>query len=249
MKKLEGKVAVVTGGNSGIGLATAIEFSREGASVVISGRDSKTLEAAAKQIGGDVLAVVSDVSRPADIDKLIAAVNKKYGRIDVLFVNAGGGTFAPFEAYTEAQFDEQVGVNFKGAFFTVQKALPLLSKGSSVIFTTSISNQLGMASMAIYAAAKAATRSLARTLATELLPKGIRVNAVSPGPIETPAFSRLGMPTEQAAEMKKSIAAQIPMGRFGAPEEVARTAVFLASSDSSFILGSEIPVDGGMSQL
>src|SRR5579862_4629838 len=249
MKKLEGKVAVVTGGNSGIGLATAIEFSREGASVVISGRDSKTLETAAKQIGGDVLAVVSDVSRLADIDKLIAAVNKKYGRIDVLFVNAGGGAFAPFEAYTEAQFDEQVGVNFKGAFFTVQKALPLLSKGSSVIFTTSIANQLGMASMTIYAAAKAATRSLVRTLATELLPKGIRVNAVSPGPIETPAFSRLGMPTEQAAEMKKSIAAQIPLGRFGAPEEVARTAVFLASPDSSFILGSEIPVDGGMSQL
>jgi len=249
MKKLEGKVAVVTGGNSGIGLATAIEFSREGANVVISGRDSKTLEAAAKQIGGDVLAVVSDVSRLADIDTLIAAVNKKYGRIDVLFVNAGGGTFAPFEAYTEAQFDEQVGVNFKGAFFTVQKALPLLNKGSSVIFNTSISNQLGMASMTIYAAAKAATRSLVRTLATELLPKGIRVNAVSPGPIETPAFSRLGMPKEQAAEMKKSIATQIPLGRFGTPEEVARTAVFLASSDSSFVLGAEIPVDGGMSQL
>ncbi len=249
MKKLEGKVAVVTGGNSGIGLGTAIEFSREGASVVISGRDSKTLDAAAKQIGGDVLVVVSDVSRLADIDKLMAAVNKKYGRIDVLFVNAGGATFAPFEAFTEAQFDEQVGVNFKGAFFTVQKALPLLSKGASVILNTSIANQLGMASMTVYAAAKAASRSLVRTLATELLPKGIRVNAVSPGPIETPAFKRLGMPTEQAAEMKKNIATQIPLGRFGTPEEIARTAVFLASSDSSFILGVEIPVDGGMSQL
>jgi len=249
MKKLEGKVAVVTGGNSGIGLATAIEFSREGAQVVISGRDQKTLDAAAKQIGGDVLAVAADVSRLGDIGRLMQTIQKKHGRIDVLFVNAGGATFSPFEAYTEAQFDEQVGVNFKGAFFTVQKALPLLNKGASVIINTSIANQLGMASMTVYAAAKAASRSLVRTLSTELLPKGVRVNAVSPGPIETPAFSRLGMPTEQAAEMKKNIATQIPLGRFGTPEEVARTVVFLAGSDSSFVLGVEIPVDGGMSQL
>ena len=145
MKKLDGKVSVITGGNSGIGLATAVEFSREGASVVISGRDSKTLDAAAKQIGGDVRTVVSDVSRLADIDKLMAAVHKKYGHIDVLFVNAGVARFAPIETFTEAQFDELVDINFKGAFFTVQKALPLLKKGASVIFTTSVANEIGMA--------------------------------------------------------------------------------------------------------
>ncbi len=249
MKKLEGKVAVITGGNSGIGLATAVEFAREGASVVISGRDSKTLESAAKQIGGDVLAVVSDVSRLPDIDKLIAAVTKKYGRIDVLFVNAGVAKFAPMETFTEAQFDEMVDINFKGAFFTVQKALPLLKKGASVIFTTSVANEIGMATSSIYAATKAAVRSLARTMSGELIAKGIRVNAVQPGPIQTPIFGRMGMTADQAGDMAKNIAAQVPLGRMGASEEVAKAAVFLASSDSSFTLGAEIPVDGGLSQL
>jgi len=249
MNRLDGKVAVITGGNSGIGLATAVEFAREGASVVISGRDSKTLESAAKQIGGDVLTVVSDVSRVADIDKLIAAVNKKYGRIDVLFVNAGVAKFAPIETFTEAQFDEMVNINFKGAFFTVQKALPLLKKGASVIFTTSVANEIGMATSAVYAGTKAAVRSLARTLSGELIAKGIRVNAVSPGPIQTPIFGRMGMSAEQASDMAKNIAAQVPLGRIGTSEEVARTAVFLASSDSSFTVGAEIPVDGGLSQL
>jgi len=249
MKKLEGKVAVITGGNSGIGLATAIEFAREGASVVISGRDSKTLETAAKQIGGDVLTVVSDVSRLADIDKLIASVNQKYGRIDVLFVNAGVAKFAPMETFTEAQFDEMVNINFKGAFFTVQKALPLLQKGASVIFTTSVANEIGMATSAVYAATKAAVRSLARTMSGELIAKGIRVNAVQPGPIQTPIFGRTGMSAEEVSGMVKNITAMVPLGRIGASEEVAKAAVFLASSDSSFTLGAEIPVDGGLSQL
>jgi len=249
VKKLDGKVAVITGGNSGIGLATAIEFAREGAKVVISGRDVKTLETAAKQIGGEVLTVVSDVSRLTDIDKLISAVTQKYGRIDVLYVNAGVAKFAPLESFTEAQFDEMVNINFKGAFFTVQKALPLLKKGASVIFTTSAANELGMATSSIYAGTKAAVRSLARTLSGELLVKGIRVNAISPGPIQTPIFGRMGMSKEQAGEMAKNITSMVPLGRIGTSEEVARVAVFLASSDSSFMLGTEIPVDGGVSQL
>jgi NAD(P)-dependent dehydrogenase (short-subunit alcohol dehydrogenase family) len=249
MKKLEGKVAVVTGGNSGIGLATAIEFGREGAKVVIAGRDQKTLDTAVKQIGGDVLAVATDVSRLTDIDRLIAAVQKKHGRIDVLFVNAGIAKFAPMETVTEAQFEETVNVNFKGSFFTVQKALPLLNKGASVIFTTSVANEVGMATGTVYSATKAAVRSLARTMSAELVAKGIRVNAVSPGPIQTPIFGRMGMTQEQASEMAKGISAQVPMGRIGTSEEVAKAAVFLASSDSSYVLGAEIPVDGGFGQL
>jgi NAD(P)-dependent dehydrogenase (short-subunit alcohol dehydrogenase family) len=249
MGKLDGKVAVITGGNSGIGLSTAIEFAREGAKVVISGRDAKTLESAAKQIGGDVLTVTSDVSRLSDIDKLMAAVTKKYGRIDVLFVNAGVARFAPIETFTETQFDDMVNINFKGAFFTVQKALPLLKKGASVIFTTSVANEIGMATSSIYAGTKAAVRSLARTLSGELLAKGIRVNAISPGPIQTPIFGRNGVSADQAAEMAKGVVSQVPLGRIGTSDEVAKTAVFLASSDSSFTLGAEIPVDGGLSQL
>lgn len=249
MKKLEGKTAVVTGGNSGIGLATAIEFSREGARVAISGRNAKTLEEAAKKIGGDVLTVVSDVSRLQDIDRLMDAVKKKFGSIDVLFVNAGIATFAPFETFTESQFDALVNVNFKGAFFTVQKALPLLNKGASILLNTSVANQIGLPTATAYSGTKAAVRSMARTLAAALIGKGIRVNAISPGPIETPIFDRLGMSSEQSADMRKNISTQIPLGRMGSSEEVARTAVFLASSDSSFVLGAEIPVDGGLSQI
>lgn len=249
MKRLEGKVAVVTGGNSGIGLASAIEFGREGAKVVISGRDAKTLQKAAEQIGSDTLTVVADVSRLTDIDKLMAAVKAKYGRIDVLFVNAGIATFAPLETFTEKQFDEMSNINFKGSFFTVQKALPLLSKGASILFTTSAANEVGLPNSAAYAGTKAAVRSFARTISAELVTKGIRVNAVSPGPIQTPIFGRMGMSAEQSAEMTKGIAAMVPLGRMGQAEEVAKVAAFLASSDSSFMLGAEIPVDGGVSQL
>jgi NAD(P)-dependent dehydrogenase (short-subunit alcohol dehydrogenase family) len=249
MKRLEGKVAVVTGGNSGIGLASAIEFGREGAHVVISGRDPKTLQKAAEQIGGDTLAVVADNSRLSDIDKLMAAVKAKYGRIDVLFVNAGIATFGPFESFTEKQFDEMANINVKGSFFTVQKALPLLSKGSSVFFNTSAANEIGMPNTVAYSATKAAIRSFARTMSAELVARGVRVNAISPGPIQTPIFARMGMSGQQIDEMTKHMAQLVPAGRMGQMEEVAKVAAFLASSDSSFLLGAEIPVDGGIGQL
>jgi NAD(P)-dependent dehydrogenase (short-subunit alcohol dehydrogenase family) len=249
MGKLEGKVAVITGGNSGIGLATAKEFKEQGAQVVITGRDQQTLDEAKREIGGDVLAVRSDTSSLTQIDKLFAAVKEKFGRIDVLFVNAGVGKFAPVEAVTEELCDSIMDINFKGAYFTIQKALPLLSDNASIILNTSINAHIGMPNSSVYAASKAALITLARTLSAELVGRGIRVNAISPGPITTPIFNRLGLPPEALEETEKSIREQVPMKRFGRPEEIAKTALFLASSDSSFLLGTEIVADGGMSQL
>jgi NAD(P)-dependent dehydrogenase (short-subunit alcohol dehydrogenase family) len=249
MGKLEGKVAVITGGNSGIGLATAKEFSEQGAHVVISGRDRRTLDEAAREIGGDVLAVRADASSLAEIDELFAAVKEKFGKVDVLFVNAGVGKFAPVEAVTEELFDGIMDVNFKGAYFTIQKALPLLNDNASIILNTSINAHIGMPNSSVYAASKAALITLARTLSAELVGRGIRVNAVSPGPVATPIFGRLGLQPEELRETTKHIQEQVPMKRFGRPEEIAKTVLFLASSDSSFLLGTEIVADGGMSQL
>ena len=249
MGKLAGKVAVITGGNSGIGLATAKEFSEQGARVVITGRDQRTLDAAAREIGGDVLAVRSDASSLAEIDELFAAVQEKFGQIDVLFVNAGVGKFAPVEAVTEELFDGIMDINFKGAYFTIQKALPLLNDNASIILNTSINAHIGMPNSSVYAASKAALITLARTLSAELVGRGIRVNAISPGPVTTPIFGRLGLPPEELEETAKNIQAQVPMKRFGRPEEIAKTVLCLASADSSFLLGTEIIADGGMSQL
>ena len=249
MGKLEGKVAVVTGGNSGIGLATAKEFREQGAQVVITGRDQQTLNEAKEEIGGDVLAVRSDTSSLAEIDKLFAAVKEKFGKIDVLFVNAGIGKFAPVEAVTEELFDSIMDINFKGAYFTIQKALPLLNDNASIVLNASINAYIGMPNSSVYAASKAALITLARTLSAELVGRGIRVNVVSPGPVATPILGRMGMPPEVLEETAKSIQAQVPMKRFGRPEEIAKTVLFLASSDSSFLLGTEIVADGGMSQL
>ncbi|MFL6336146.1 MAG: SDR family oxidoreductase [Pyrinomonadaceae bacterium] len=249
MGKLNGKVAVITGGNSGIGLATAKEFAREGARVAITGRDPQTLAAAEREIGGEILSVRADVGRLADIDKLYEAVAARFGRIDVLFVNAGLGIFKPFAEVTEEDFDLQMGVNLKGSYFTVQKAAPLLNNDASIILLTSINAHLGMPNSSIYAASKAAVLSLARTLSGELVGRGIRVNAISPGPIQTPMYDKLGLTPEQAASFSEGVKGQIPLGRFGRPEEVAHAALFLASSDSSFILGEEIVIDGGMSRL
>ena len=249
MGKLDGKVAVITGGNSGIGLATAKEFKEQGARIVITGRDQQSLDEAKRDIGGDVLAVRSDASSLTDIDKLFAAVNEKFGHIDVLFVNAGVGKFAPVEAVTEELFDLVMDVNFKGAYFTIQKALPLLNDNASIILNSSISAHIGMPNSSVYAASKAALLTLARTLSAELVGRGIRVNAISPGPIATPILDRLGLPPEALEETEKSLKEQIPMKRFGRSEEIARTALFLASTDSSFLLGTEIVADGGMSQL
>jgi len=247
--KLEGKVAVITGGNSGIGLATAKEFKEQGARVVITGRDQQTLDDAKREIGSDVLAVRSDTSSLTEIDKLFAAVKEKFGKIDVLFVNAGIGEFAPIESVTEESFDSIMDINFKGAYFTIQKALPLLNDNASIVLNASIVAYIGMPNSSVYAASKAALITLARTLSAELVGRGIRVNVVSPGPVSTPILGRMGMPPEVLEETAKSIQAQVPMKRFGRPEEIAKTVLFLASEDSSFLLGTEIVADGGMSRL
>jgi NAD(P)-dependent dehydrogenase (short-subunit alcohol dehydrogenase family) len=249
MDKLKGKIAVITGGNSGIGLATAKEFVAQGAKVVISGRDQKTLDDAIRELGREVIAVRADVSKLPDIDKLFTTVRGKFGRIDVLFVNAGIGKFAPFEAVTEEFYDAIIDINLKGAYFTIQKALPLLADGASIVLNTSINAHIGMANTSVYAASKAALLSLARTLSAELVGRNIRVNAISPGPVTTPIFGRLGLPAEALEQLSRDIVANVPMKRFGRPEEIAKTALFLASSDSSFLLGTEIVADGGMSQL
>lgn len=247
MGKLEGQVAVVTGGNSGIGLATAKEFRREGARVVITGRDARTLAEAAREIGGDVLALRSDASSLADIDELFDAVRERYGRVDVLFVNAGVGKFAAVEDTEEELFDQIMDINFKGAYFTVKKALPLLSEGASVVLNTSVVAHVGFPGASVYSASKAALLSLVRTLSADLVGRGIRVNAVSPGPVETPIFGKMGLTPEAKDETMNGFRAQVPLKRFGRPEEIAKAVLFLASADSSFLVGTEILADGGVS--
>ena len=249
MGKLDGKVAVVTGGNSGIGLATAKEFSYQGAKVAISGRDQETLNSAKKEIGNGVLVVKADTSNLNDIDALFGAVQKEFGKIDVLFVNAGVGKFLPIESVDEKFFDHIMDINFKGAYFTIQKALPLLNENASIILNTSINAHIGMPNSSVYAASKAALITLARTLSAELVGRGIRVNAVSPGPVTTPIFNKAGLAPQELKKLAQSIQDQVPMKRFGLPEEIAKTVLFLASSDSSFLLGTEIVADGGMSRL
>lgn len=249
MRNFEGKVAVVTGGNSGIGLATAKELAANGAKVVIAGRDQKTLDEAVVSIGANTFGVKTDVSKLNDLDNLFDETNKKFGKIDILFVNAGIAKFAPLAESDEALFDEIVGINFKGSYFTVKNSLPFLNDGASIIFTTTVAAKKGMAGASIYAASKSAIHSLTKIFAAELVGRGIRVNAVSPGPIETPIFDRMGAPDEAKKEMKASLATQVPMKRLGTMEEVAKTVAFLASDDSSFITGVEIDVDGGMGQL
>ena len=249
MGKLDGKVAVVTGGNSGIGLATAKEFSDQGAKVAISGRDQQTLNSAKKEIGNGVLVVKADTSKLEDIDALFGAVKKEFGKIDVLFVNAGVGKFVPIESVDEEFFDQIMDINFKGAYFTIQKALPLLNDNASIILNTSINAHIGMPNSSVYAASKAALITLARTLSAELVGRGIRVNAVSPGPVTTPIFDKAGLAPQDRQALIQNIQAQVPMKRFGLPEEIAKTVLFLASSDSSFLLGTEIIADGGMSRL
>jgi NAD(P)-dependent dehydrogenase (short-subunit alcohol dehydrogenase family) len=249
MKRLEGKVALVTGGNSGIGLASAKRLAEEGARVAISGRSRKTLDEAVKIIGNGVLAIQSDTSKLPEIDKLFDEVSKKLGKIDVLFVNAGVAKFVSIANTTEELFDEQFDTNVKGAYFTVQKSLPYLNDGASIILNTSIVSTKGNADASVYSSTKAALRSLARTASTELLPRKIRVNAVAPGPITTPIFGRLGLPQDVLEATAKNILERVPMKRFGQPEEVAGAVAFLASSDASYITGVELNVDGGIGQL
>jgi len=249
MKKLEGKVAVVTGGNSGIGLATAKLLCQEGAKVAISGRDPNTLTAAAKEIGPDTLAIRSDVSSVADSIAFFAKVEQTFGKIDVLFANAGIARFAPIGDSTESIFDEVFDINVKGVFVTIQKALPHLNDHAAIILTSSFVDAAGLPGTSVYAASKAAVRSFARTAAAELADRGIRVNVVSPGPITTPIYSRLGLPQEAVDAFAQGILSKVPLKRFGTAEEVAGTVLFLASSDASYISGVEINVDGGVGQV
>jgi NAD(P)-dependent dehydrogenase (short-subunit alcohol dehydrogenase family) len=249
MGKLEGKVAVVTGGNSGIGLATAKQFHSEGAKVAIAGRDQKTLDTAVKEIGGDTLGVRADVSKLEDIDRLFEAVKKKFGKIDILFANAGIAFFAPMEQSSEKFFDDQFDINVKGMYFTIQKALPLLNQGASIVLNSSVAGVKGTEGATVYAATKAAVRSFARTLTNELIGRGIRVNVVSPGPIATPIFGRTGLPKEVIDEFAAHLIETVPMKRFGQADEVGKTVVFLASSESSYITGQEIFVDGGIANV
>jgi NAD(P)-dependent dehydrogenase (short-subunit alcohol dehydrogenase family) len=249
MAKLAGKVAVITGGNSGIGLATAQAFIQEGAKVAIFGRNAQTLDEAAKVLGEKSIAVQGDVTNSENLEALFTKTQNTFGKVDVLYINAGVAQFAPIEATSEEIFDHIMNVDFKGAYFTIQKALPHLNDGASIILTTSGANVLGMPGSSVYAASKAALRSLARTLSAELIGRGIRVNAVSPGPIETPIFGRMGLSAEEIEGFGQSVMQQVPMKRLGQPEEIAKAVLFLASSDSSYVLGIELTVDGGMTQL
>jgi NAD(P)-dependent dehydrogenase (short-subunit alcohol dehydrogenase family) len=246
--KLQNKIAVITGGNSGIGLATAQEFKAQGARVIIIGRNAEAIAKTAKEIGGDTLGVTADVSRVADLDRAFQTIREKAGRVDVLFVNAGIAKFAPLADSSEALFDEITGANFKGAYFTVQRALPLLSEGASVVFTSTAAVHFGMPGASVYAAGKAALNSLAKTLAVELAAKKIRVNVVSPGPIVTPIFGKMGMAKEAMDQVAAGILAQVPLARFGESAEIAKAVTYLASADSAYVSGTELLVDGGMAQ-
>lgn len=249
MQKLSGKTALITGGNSGIGLATAKLFLEQGAQVAITGRDAATLEDARRSMGHDILAVQSDGGKLADITRLMDTVKEKMGHLDVLFLNAAAAQPGPIELTTEAQFDSMVDISFKGVFFAIQKAIPLMRPGSSIIVTTSISNQVGAPHFSVYAAAKAAARSLVQSASLELAPRGIRVNAISPGPIDTPGFGRWDVPQEVVEAARADFTRRSPSQRFGTSREVAEVALFLASDASSYVLGAELVVDGGMSLL
>ena len=246
---LEGKVAVITGGNSGIGLATAQRFVEEGADVFITGRRQSELDAAVKQIGKNVTGVQGDVSNLADLDRLYDTVKQQKGRIDVLFANAGIIELAPLGSITESHFDKIFNINVKGLLFTVQKALPLFQDGGSIILTASINSSKGFETSTVYSATKAAIRSFARTWTVDLKHRKIRVNAISPGPIDTPIFNSAVQTEEEIEQIKASLVASVPMGRMGSPDEVAKAVSFLASDDSGFITGIELTVDGGTAQI
>jgi NAD(P)-dependent dehydrogenase (short-subunit alcohol dehydrogenase family) len=243
MSKLNGKTAVITGGNSGIGYATASKFKELGADVIITGRNKQAVEQAASELG--VSGFVANQANLDDVDALVSQVKNEFGNVDVLFINAGVAVFAPVEDLTEEQFDNTINVNFKGAFFTLQKFLPILHDGASVINLSSINAYTGMPNTAVYAASKAALNSLTRTAAYELAPRKIRVNSVNPGPVNTAIFGKLGMPDEAINEFASAMQNRIPLKRFGEAEDIANLVAFLASDDASFITGAEYNIDGG----
>ena len=249
MSKLEGKIALVTGGNSGIGLATAKEFVKEGAHVFITGRRQPELDAAVKEIGKNVTAVKGDVAKLDDLDRLFAQIKRDKGKLDIVFANAGFATYAPLGAITEEQFDTHFNTNVKGVLFTVQKALPLIPDGGSIILNASIVASKGFPANSVYSATKAALRSFARTWTMDLKDRRIRVNAVSPGPIETPGLKQLLASSDVGAQRANALSSGVPLGRLGRPDEIAKAVVFLASDDSSFVTGTELFVDGGFAQV
>ena len=252
MGKLEGKIALVTGGNSGIGLATAKQFVNEGAYVFITGRREPELAAAVKEIGRNVTGIQGDVSNLGDLDRLFAQIKREKGKLDIVFANAGVAAYARFGEITEEHYDSIFNINVKGLLFTVQKALPLMPDGASIILNASIVASKGLPANSVYSATKAAVRSFARTWTTDLKDRHIRVNAVSPGPIETPGLNDLVASSGAggAGEQRmKALSNAVPLGRLGAPDEIAKAVVFLASDDSSYVTGTELFVDGGFAQV
>lgn len=247
--KLAGKVAVITGGNSGMGLATAKLFVKEGAKVVITGRRQKELDAAVKEIGPNATGVQGDVANLADLDRLYQVVKEKHGKVDIVFANAGAGELVPLGQITEAHFDKLFNINVKGLLFTVQKALPLMPDGGSIILNGSIAGYTGSPAFSVYSATKAAVRSFARSWTNDLKERKIRVNTLSPGPVDTPIFDTVAPTKEQVEQLKTGFASQVPLGRMGRPEEIATVALFLASNDSSFVTGIDLTADGGMAQV
>ena len=249
MNRYTNKTVLVTGGNSGIGLATAIQFAREGARVVITGRDQATLDSAKELIGGATIALQNDQGDIKAGRQLAALLTERGITLDAIFLNAGVAKFAPFEQIDEDLWDQTFNVNVKGAYFAIQALAPLLNKGAAIVLNGSINAHIGMASSSVYAASKAALISFAKTLSTELLVRGVRVNVVSPGPVSTPLYGKLGLEAEQLSEMAAGIQAQVPLKRFGTPDEVASAVLYLSSPEAGFIVGTELIVDGGMIQL
>lgn len=249
MKKLQDKVAVITGGNSGIGLETAKRFVSEGAHVVITGRRQKELDEAVKYIGSNVMALKGDVSNLKDLDRIYMAIKEKYGKIDIVFANAGIAHFASLSDATEEHFDSHFNINVKGLFFTVQKALPLLRDGGAIILNSSIAAFVGQPGLSVYSATKAAVRSFSRTWSQDLKERKIRVNTISPGPIQTPILETLGLNEQQLKDFQDSALSDTPLGRVGTPDEIAKAVVFLACDDSSYITGINLCVDGGLAQV
>lgn len=249
MKRFEDKVVIITGGNSGIGLATAKRLQSEGASVAITGRSPEKLKTAVEALGGDVVASSVDMASLPQIKDFIDDVAARHGRIDVIIANAGGATVKPFEMMDEATFDDDMNRNFKGAYFTAQAALPHMKDGGSIVFLGSPAGSKGFGGMSVYGPAKAAVRSLVRVLASELAPKNIRANAVSPGPIPTPGMDRLGLPEEQIQDMKDMFVSDVPLGRMGTVDEIAAAIAFIASDEASYVTGVELFSDGGHAQV
>ena len=249
MKKFEGKTVVITGGNSGIGAQTARQFIAEGAQVIVTGRDESTLKSIREELGQHLHTLKVDVRQLNQLDQLAATVGERFGKVDILFANAGLGEMRSVEQTSIEIYDRIMDVNVKGVFYTVQKLLPFFNDGASIILNSSIVNNKGMENFSVYNASKAAVRSFARSFTSDLKQRKIRVNSISPGPIETPFFSKTDLKPEQLEQMVPAIAAQVPMGRFGKSEEIASTVLWLASSESSFVTGIDLPVDGGMGQV